>query len=132
MWAARILVFVSFVLCLATAQRTTTYVAHSLEPFPGAQVYRDPHSGTILYVESNGQHVAAISGDGKLLWIREPHKDVPLYRTEKPQIIYIGPVPKWDSAVKDNPNKFAAITFNNSQFGLLKISNGEFEFIGQD
>ncbi len=132
MWAARIFVLGSFLLCVATAQRTTTYVAHSVEPFPGAQVYRDPHSGTILYVESDGQHVAAISGGGKLAWIKDPHKDVPLYRTEKPQIIYIGPVPKWDPALKGNRNKFVAITFNNSQFGWLKISNGEFEFIGQD
>ena len=132
MWATRTLIFVIFVLCLATAQQTRTYVAHSLEPFSGAQVYKDPHSGTLLYVESDGRHVAAISGNGKLLWIKDAHEGVPSYRTEKPQIVYIGPVPKWDPSVKGERDKFAAITFNNSQFGYLRISNGEFQFVGQD
>ena len=132
MWATRILTFVIFVLCLATAQQTRTYVAHSIEPFPGAQVYKDPHSGTLLYVESDGRHVAAISSNGKLMWLTDPHEGVPFYRTEKPQIIYIGPVPKWDPAAKGERDKLAAITFNNSQFGYMRISNGKFEFIGQD
>jgi hypothetical protein len=134
MWIARVLVTLSFALCIGTAQETTTYVAHYLEPFPGPEVYKDPHSGTTLYVETDGRHVAAISGDGKLLWNRDPYKDahLPFYRTEKPQIVYIGPVAKSSRYAKGESNKFAAITFNNSQFGLLRISNGEFQFLGQD
>jgi hypothetical protein len=136
MWAARMIVFAVFVLCLGTAQETTTYIAHYLEPFPGPQVYKELR-GTTLYVESDGRHVAAISGDGKLLWNRDPFKDAHLdyYRTEKPQIVYIGPVPKsnyYAKYAKNEPDKFAAITFNNSQFGLLRISNGEFQYLGQD
>jgi hypothetical protein len=123
---------------LSAAQETTTYVTHYLEPFPGPQVYRDPHSSTTLYVESDGRHVAAISEEGKLLWNKDPYTDahVPFYRTKTPQIIFIGPISKsrppagpW--AGKD-PDKFVAITFTNSQFGLLRISNGEFKFLGQD
>jgi hypothetical protein len=125
-------------MCLGAAQETTTYVTHYLEPFPGPQVYKDPHSTTTLYVETDGRHVAAISGDGKLLWNKDPFKDghLPFYRTKNPQIIYVGPVSKsrpyagpYDGTEPDN---FAAITFNNSQFGLLRISNGEFKFLGND
>ncbi len=134
MRAARLLVILLFVPCLGTAQETTTYVAHYLEPFPGPQVYKDPHSGTILYVESDGRHVAAISGDGKLLWNRDPFKDghLTFYRTKKPQIIYVGPVSKSNPRAVPEPDKFVVITFNSSQFGLLRVSNGEFLFLGQD
>ena len=93
---ARVLVIFLFVLCLGRAQETTTYIGHYLEPFPGPQVYKDPNSGTLFYVETDGRHVAAISGKGKLLWSKDPFKDahLPFYRTEKPQIVYIGPAPK--------------------------------------
>jgi hypothetical protein len=131
---ARLLSVVLSVMCLGVAQETKTYVAHYLQPFPGPQVYRELHSGTTLYVETDGRHVAAISGDGKLLWNRDPFKDAHLqhYRTEKPQIVYIGPVSKSNPHARGEPDKFAAITFNNSQFGLLRISNGEFQCLGQD
>jgi hypothetical protein len=134
MWTTRVLVSLLFVLCLGTAQETTTYVAHYLEPFPGPQVYKDLHSGTTLYVETDGRHVAAISGDGKLLWNRDPFKEAHLdyYRTKKPQVVYIGPVSKSNAYARGESDKFAAITFNNSQFGLLRISNGEFRYLGQD
>lgn len=123
---------------LSTAQETTTYVTHYLERFPGPQVYKDPNSATTLYVETDGRHVAAISGEGKLLWNKDPYTDghLPFYRTKNPQIIFIGSVSKsvppagpWAGK---QPDKFVAITFNNSQFGLLRISNGEFKFLGQD
>jgi hypothetical protein len=119
---------------LGTAQETTTYVAHYLEPFPGPQVYKDQHSGTTLYLETDGRHVAAISSDGKLLWSRDPFKDahLPFYRTKKPQIIYIGPLSKSDHPSEGDPDEFVAITFNNSQFGLLRIMSGDFRFRGQD
>ena len=123
---------------LSAAQETTTYVTHYLEPFPGPQVYKDPHSSATLYVETDGRHVAAISGDGELLWNKDPFKDghLSFYRTKNPQIIYIGPVsksrPYAGPYAGTEPDNFAAITFNNSQFGLLRISNGEFKFLGND
>ena len=111
---------------LGLAQETHTYVGHYLVSFPGAQVYKDPKSEMLLYVETDGRHVAAISHDGKLVWNRDPFTDahLPLYRTEKPQIVYVGQASKADG--------FVAISFNNSQFGLLRISNGDFKFLGQD
>ena len=138
MWATRLLGILLSMMCLGAAQETTTYVTHYLEPFPGPQVYKDPHSTTTLYVETDGRHVAAISGDGKLLWNKDPFKDGRLrfYRTKNPQIIYIGPVsksrPYAGPYAGREPDNFAAITFNNSQFGLLRISNGEFKFLGND
>jgi len=62
MRAARLLVISLMVIAgPGTAQETTTYVAHYLEPFRGPQVYKDVHSGTTLHVETDGRHVAAIS-----------------------------------------------------------------------
>ena len=83
-------------LCFGRTQDATTYIGHNREAFPGPQVYKDPGSGTLFYVETDGRHVAAISGEGKLLWSKDPFKDghLPFYRTEKPQIVYIGPPPK--------------------------------------
>ena len=82
--------------------------------------------------------MAAISSEGKLLWTKDPYKDadVPYYRTEKPQIVCIGSVSKSIPDARPfagrEPDKLVAITFNNSQFGLLRISTGKFDFIGQD
>src|ERR1035438_2943037 len=80
MWATRLLGILLSVICLSAAQETTTYVTHYLEPFPGPQVYKDRHSTTTLYVETDGRHVAAISGDGKLLW-KDRKTGLPTART---------------------------------------------------
>jgi hypothetical protein len=129
-----ILLAILSALCLGTAQERTTYIGRYLTDFPGPQVYKAPASGTLLYVETDGRHVAAISGDGKLLWNRDPFKDahLPFYRTEKPQIVYIGPVSKSDRPAGRERDKCVAIAFNNSQFGVMRISDGEFKFQGQD
>lgn len=133
MTAARLfLIFLSMIL-LGGAQEST-YVGHYLEPFPGPQAYKDPNSGTVLYVESDGRHVAAISSDGKLLWNRDPHEDAHLdsYRTKNPQIVYIGPPPKGSLPPGWKRNTFVGVSFNNSQFGVLRIRDGDFRFLGQD
>lgn len=131
---ARWLLVFLCMLCIGAAQERTTYIGRYLNDFPGPQVYKDPSSGTLLYIESDGRHVAAISSDGKLLWNRDPFKDahLPFYRTEKPQIVYIGSVSKSDRATGGEPDKLVGIAFNNSQFGVMRISDGEFRFRGQD
>jgi hypothetical protein len=118
-----LLVFFSM-LCVGAAQERA---------FLGPRVYKDPASGTLLYLETDGRHVAAISVDGKLLWIRDPFKDahMPFYRTKTPKIVYIGPIPKEDT-VSVPHDGFVAIRFNSSQFGYLSISSGEFRDGGQD
>jgi len=134
MRAVRLLVVFLSMIRISAAQESTTYVDVYLRPFPGPQVYKDPNSGTLLYVETDGRHVAAISGDGKLLWNRDPFKDghLSFYRTEKPQIVYIGPVKKSAHLDGGKPDEFVGIRFNSSQFGLLRISSGEFQGLGQD
>src|SRR3954452_21042141 len=92
MTATRLLVVLLSMIWLSAAQESAEYVDVYLRPFPGPQVYKDPRSGTLLYLETDGRHIAAISGDGKLLWNRDPFEDSHLsfYRTEKPQIVYMG------------------------------------------
>jgi len=133
MKVARLLAIVLCLHLISAAQQTYAYIGHSLVSFPGPQVYKDSKTGTLLYVETDGRHAAAISPGGKLLWNRDPFRDasLPLYRTKKPQIIYLDP----DSDAKQNgavPGDFVAIAFNNSQFGRLRIGDGEFVFGGQD
>jgi hypothetical protein len=134
MRSACVLIIPLFALCLGRAQETTTYIGHYLEPFRGPQVYIDPNSRTLFYVETDGRHVAAISGEGKLLWCKEPYRDahVSFYRTEKPQIVYIGSAPKSVHPPERQSSMFVSIAFNSSQSGLLRISNGDFELLGQD
>jgi len=122
-----------FMLSLGAA-REQTYVGRYLTDFPGPQAYKDSASGTLLYVETDGRHVAAISCDGKLLWDRDPFKDahLPFYRTEKPQIVYIGPASKFRDPAGEKPEGFVEISFNNSQFGTMGIRSGDFHFRGQD
>ena len=132
-FAGWLLVFLSMA-CFGAGQESTTYIARYLTDFPGPQVCKDPTTGTLLYVESDGRHVAAISRDGILLWNRDPFRDahLPFYRTEKPQIVYIGLASKFHHPVGEKPEKFVEISFNSSQFGTMRISNGEFYFSGQD
>ena len=129
MMAARLFFIALSLLDIGFAQERT-YTGRYLTDFPGPQVYKDPTSRTLFYVESDGRHVAAISVAGKLLWIKDPFQDahLPQYRTKTPQIVYIGA----DDPPRGKPVQFIAIQFNNSQFGVMRIRNGEFLFQGQD
>ncbi|HKF49281.1 MAG TPA: hypothetical protein VKB38_18115 [Terracidiphilus sp.] len=91
-------------------------------------------TGTILYVESDGRHVAAISSKGEVLWNRDPFADahLELYRTDTPQIVFIGAPLKWMKSYEVGEGGFVTITYNSSQFGLLNIANGDFRGLGQD
>ena len=102
--------------------------------FPGPQSYRDSGTGTTFYVESDGLHVAAISKEGKILWVRDPFHDAKLsdYRTHKPQIAFIGKGSWWVNGVRRRDVPAISIGFNSSQFGVMKMSDGEFQFQGQN
>ncbi|MGD0478646.1 MAG: hypothetical protein ABSA42_00665 [Terracidiphilus sp.] len=114
-------------------QRTVTFI-DSWHDFPGPQAYRDAHSGTLYYVESDGRHVAAISKQGKLQWVRDPFKDAHLeaYRTDNAQIISIGEATWWGEGPPSQFRGRVVITFNSSQFGALDPKNGDFVFLGQN
>ena len=102
--------------------------------FPGPQSYRDSATGITFYVESDGLHVAAISKGGKILWVRDPFHDAKLsdYRTHNPQIVSIGKGNWWVNGVRRKDIPAIEIGFNSSQFGDMKMSDGEFQFYGQD
>jgi hypothetical protein len=57
------------------------------------QAVRDPTTGVILYVESDGRHIAALTRQGRLLWTRNPYEEagLPPYRTKVPRISTIWP-----------------------------------------
>ena len=109
----------------AHAQGTVTYIDAS-QPFHGAQTYKDPTSGVIYYVESDGRHVSAIDVDGKILWNVDPFVDAGMkpYRLPNPVIVYIG-----KSKVNEDS---ISISFSSSQFGDLDKKTGKFLFRGND
>jgi hypothetical protein len=102
--------------------------------FPGPQSYRDAATGITFYVESDGLHVAAISKEGKILWVRDPFHDAKLsdYRTHHPQIVSVGKGSWWVNGVQRRDVPAILIRFNSSQFGVMKMSDGEFQWEGQD
>jgi hypothetical protein len=102
--------------------------------FPGPQSYRDSATGITFYVESDGLHVAAISKEGKILWVRDPFHDAKLsdYRTHNPQIVSIGKGRWLVNGVRRRDVPVIWIGFNSSQFGAMRMSDGEFQFYGQD
>jgi hypothetical protein len=116
----------------ARAQESQSYVAHYSYRSSAASVYKDPTSGVVLYIETDGRHVAAISSEGKLLWTRAPFEGLPYYRVKDPQVSGIGPLSKWDTSHGSKAGEFVAVFLANSQFGLLRLSDGEFKFQGQD
>lgn len=101
--------------------------------------YRDKRTNILLYVESDGRHLAAVSPKGELLWVRDPFVDRNLcpYRTARPVIVYVGPT-SWSgdetsiAKIFKVPNHLVEIRFDSSQFGVVDITNGEFFFVGQN
>lgn len=98
---------------------------------PQPLAFQDSVTGNIIYVESDGRHVSAISPGGKILWTRDPFADAHLqpYRFRRPIIIWVGRF--WFGLGKNREQKLG-ITFNSSQFGTLDDMTGDFQFCGQD
>jgi hypothetical protein len=112
-----------------------SHFGHYSDVFTGPSTYRDPASGAIFYVESDGMHLARLEKSGKLAWMTNPHSEarVPDYREMAPRIVHIGPLMPWMKRhLGDRARYFIAMTFTNSQFGVVDIRNGTFEFLGQD
>ena len=101
--------------------------------------YRDKLTGILLYVESDGRHLAAVSPKGKILWVRDPFVDRNLcpYRTARPIIVYVGPT-GWSGDETSIAKIFKVaghlveIRFDSSQFGVVDINSGKFFFAGQN
>jgi hypothetical protein len=94
-------------------------------------IYKDIASNVIIYVETDGRHVVAISQDGRILWRRDPFVDAGLepYRGPHPTIIFVG------SGCALRPEyigKAFCLSFSSSQFGVMDIGTGKFTFLGQN
>ena len=93
---------------------------------PKALVHPTTH--VIYYLESDGRTVSAISPEGKILWHRDPLRDAGIgpYRYAKPVIngfIFADKTPE---------PKALSIGYTSTQFGLLDLATGDFEFHGQN
>ena len=110
------------------AQETHTYVGHYSYPSSGPQVYKDPKTGTLLYLETDGRHLAAISSEGKLLWTRDPFcgAHVPFYRFKNPKVVTIKAVSPASDPQEGEPDTFVSIFLANSQFGWLRSAMENF------
>lgn len=108
--------------------------AHSAQPF----TYRDSVAGILLYVESDGRHLAAFSPEGDLLWVRNPFEEKHLcpYRTERPIIVRIVPFPESLHArvagYLKRQGPFIQIEFDSSQFGAVDLPTGDFQPMGNN
>jgi hypothetical protein len=93
---------------------------------PKALVHPTTH--IIYYLESDGRTVSAISPEGKVLWHRDPLRDAGIgpYRYAKPMIN------GFMFADKSPEPKALSIGYNSTQFGLLDLATGNFEFHGQN
>lgn len=93
-------------------------------------IYRSNAANVIIYVETDGRHVVAISPDGRILWRRDPFVDAGLvpYRMAHPTIECVGSKCKGLSA----DEKSFAVWFNSSQFGMMDIETGKFTMMGQN
>jgi hypothetical protein len=96
-------------------------------------IYQDPQTQVILYVETDGRHIAAISPQGKLLWRKDPFVEGGLepYRHARPVISWVGQAAEWVRA-SGKSGHVIGISFDSSQFGVMDVETGKFRFLGQD
>lgn len=92
-------------------------------------IYKDPAANVIIYVETDGRHVVAISPDGKILWRKDPFVDGGLqpYRQARPTITYVGRCMR-----PEDVGKNFCLSFSSSQSGAMDIGTGKFIFGGQN
>ncbi|WP_457310517.1 hypothetical protein [Sphingomonas sp. UYAg733] len=105
-------------------------VQDSFDTLPRPLTYKDPRSNILFFVGRDGRRVTAIAPDGKIVWDVEPLADAGLdpYRTNHAMIRYIGTAVRAGAVQSD----VIAITYNSTQSGTLRISDGRFAWQGQD
>jgi hypothetical protein len=93
-------------------------------------IYKDTTANVIIYVETDGRHVVAISPDGRILWRKNPFVDAGLepYREPRPTIVFVGRC----GLRSEEVGKIFCLSFSSSQFGEMDIATGKFTFSGQD
>lgn len=96
------------------------------------QIYKHPASGVLFVVGRDGRHLTAINPDGKLRWDVDPFERAGLdpNRVNRPMIVRIGSVPTGLKDIKQSD--FISIGYDSSQFGIVRIADGAFTFLGQN
>ncbi len=91
----------------------------------------------MLYVETDGRHVSALTRAGKVLWTRNPFSDAHLqpYRVQRPRIVQLATISACHMKLRTLPqlkNHTVFLGFDSSQFGSLDPLTGDFFFEGQN
>jgi hypothetical protein len=104
--------------------------------------YKDPRTSIVLYVETDGKHVAAIDAEGKLLWVRSPLKEAGFDGPETKTPVIDGlkgaelPPPQYMKWLQQHGFKIdhahIRITFADRSFGLMDEKTGDFILEGQN
>ncbi|OYU96550.1 MAG: hypothetical protein CFE21_09200 [Bacteroidetes bacterium B1(2017)] len=109
----------------------TQYVGHAtLNNNLKNRTLIDSLTGTKFVLDTAQIYVTAFHKSGKQLWQTDPWKDNKLmeYRVKRPIIVRFDFANnKWT----DNKNVIW-IVYNNTQFGIIDKSTGEFKWFGQD
>ena len=97
---------------------------------------KDPRTSITFYVESDGEHVAAIDAQGTLLWVRRPLKsDTRIPMIDGIKVAEPPPPPylKWllGHGFKAD-HAHIRITFASGLFGMLDEQTGDFMLEGQN
>jgi hypothetical protein len=109
-------------------------------------VYQDPATSVLLYGESDGHHLAAITHDGRLLWVTDAFVQGHLcpYRTKRPVIYKLEAVTESDEqqlielwnqrnpTMKKGKDPLIQVTFNSSQWEFVDLKDGSFIPGGQN
>lgn len=112
--------------------------ADSLRQDPDAKAsisYVDPDSGAMFRVESDGLLLTKRDRTGQIVWTKDLRAEagVPDYRHLHPRLMFVGAPLRW--MMQDRPDKhrrYLAVSYDNSQFGLVDIETGAFYMLGQD
>ena len=131
---------------IAAAALCVTDIVKAAPPPPGWEhfpaqpmTYKDPRTSIILYVETDGRHVAAINADGTLLWVRDPFKGSRACPAEQaiPVIASLKAQPSTASLAEylgrfgfEAGDQLIEIMFASNYFGYLDERTGDFVCIG--
>jgi hypothetical protein len=123
------LISLSFVAAVSAAPLRDGY-----PPAITGLIYKDTTANVIIYVETDGRHVVAISPDGRILWRKNPFVDAGLepYREPRPTIVYVGSCGARGVMRPEDVGKVFCLLFSSSQSGEMDITTGKFTFHGQD
>jgi hypothetical protein len=110
------LCFTGLVLAVAASAAP---VRDGYPPAISGLIYRDATANVIIYVETDGRHVVAISPDGKILWRKDPFVDAGLqpYRMPRPTIALVGPCRSGVGSRDEVLGNVFCLRYSSSQFG---------------